>query len=537
MDLRQRRVWWELAAVVAVLAVAAVVVAGQPARGETPPAQAAATTQASGGFPADVPPPAVRPVIVVSGDPYRMGYEYGQQAGDMIRRNFYFVESQALPIYHTWDAILAEMHKYEDVVNAETPEVLQVWHGIADGSGLSFDQAALINLEVPMGIAPSSMSLGCENISAWGRATKGGQVICGANQDYGWLAGSYCCTLVAFPDGGNSFVSTPLAGEFGGNFQMNSKGVVCLNAAGQMGRPEDFQVGYPGIAASTYVLWKCDTAEQARDLFLHLKVGMGWNMHFADANGHAYVIEQTSAASAVRKAGDFGERDYLLNTNHFLTKTMQPAEFDPQIWDDSFTRYDTEEKLIQEDFGRITLGTMEQILGCGHKFYDGKKWHYDTWTYYSPENADPEWKTLLRGIALPQKKTVYLLQGMADALDSCIPYATGNFSQLRLSSPLAAEDGFAGSTPEAVADAAYHDAAAQIGQAVWDVAHGGGSRAARAAKIDKAKVAMWTGLNSRIQAVDATDPHQVDALYGQAITAFSQAQCYAEEAQDATELR
>ena len=138
-------------------------------------------------------------------------------------------------------------------------------------------------------------------------------------------------------------------------------------------------LGHPMRSAYAEIIQKCDTAEQARDMFLSLGVGVGigLNNHFVDTSGHAYVVEYTPAVHAVRKPGDFGEKNYLLATNGFLCKAMQPAMYTGPLnggWYDWLPRYNTEQKLIKENYGQLTAGKLMAILGC-HDYWDGKKWH------------------------------------------------------------------------------------------------------------------------------------------------------------------
>ena len=109
-------------------------------------------------------PSNVYSVCFVSGSPYQMGYQYGQEAKDLIVHNVCVARANALAQFHTWDAVLAAMKASSDIVAAKTPEELQIWQGIADGAGISYDEVRLLNMGF---LGPS-----CSTIYAWGGATK-----------------------------------------------------------------------------------------------------------------------------------------------------------------------------------------------------------------------------------------------------------------------------------------------------------------------------------------------------------------------------
>ena len=180
----------------------------------------------------------------------------------------------------------------------------------------------------------------------------------------------YGCVLIAYPSDGNAFIDCPAqAGVMSASRGMNDKGLVVLGSGGQQSRPQDTAPGYPGFPAAGYVIEHCDNVAQAESMLLSLGAGSGSLLNMADTSGHACLIEETAAAHAVRKPGDFGEKDYLQGGNIFLTKTMQPTmDPDQSIEIDDWYRYYTEQKLIKQNWGNITAGTLMAILGCHNYF-------------------------------------------------------------------------------------------------------------------------------------------------------------------------
>ena len=425
-------------------------------------------------------------------------------------------------------------------VAAKTPDVLQIWQGIADGAGVSYDEVRLLN------VFPGYAPLSCSTISLWGDATKDHQLIAGSNGDSTWLAnGIQGCVLVAYPDSGNSFISsTPQCGAWDGLRSMNDKGLVLMSSGGQGALPGDYGTGLSMRSAYAEIIQQCDTAAQARDMFLGLHVQGGIITHFVDPGGHAYVVESTSAAQAVRTPGQFGEKDYLLATNFFETATMRPHNDPNQLQDgdlDDWYRYGTEEQLIKQDWGNLTAGNLMAILGC-HNYYGARDpvtgavdttkpqtWHRDVLSTQPAVDPLSIWTPGMRGssytpsqreVWLPSQKTLYLLTGNDDPLFSWTANATGEFCKLVLAD-----------NPGDVTAQALSDAQLQTWYGAVALHRTRHPSAARLAELNEAKAAIAKGMNLQVQAGIATDPSDAQALLGQATTCFCEAQCYAEQAQ------
>jgi hypothetical protein len=521
-----------LVAICVAAALAVAVVASGPQR-EATAAVSEAGLPPTGNYDTAVLPPDVRPVVFVSGTPYEMGVQYGEQARELIARNAEYLYSQILPKYGTWEAMVQQMAPYEALVVDQAPEIAEMWRGIAAGSGESYETIAMVNLELPLFVMPTDAEEPpCSHITAWGRATKDHKLIVGENLDQGFI-GNYTVVLVAFPSEGNSFIMTPpWAGEVGGGFQMNNKGLAITGSGGQGAREEDMQVGFPAMAAKAHIIWTCDTAEQAKDAYVALNPNGAELAQFADASNDVYVVEHTSAASVVRRAGDYGERDYLIATNGFLSEELQGAMYpDPWNggWYDWLPRYNTYEKLIRDNFGRIGVGSIMAFTGC-HDYWDGKAWHRNVWSTkpaidsqscWTPEMRDIYYKCLMRAVAVPADLTAYLMQGQTDIRAGTVPQATGEFCKLVL-----------GDGAVAVALQAQDDAQVQIWYAARNLATGRvAATASRDAKLEKAKAVFWKGLNLLAKAGVATDVNVAQARYGEAVTCFCKAQCFAEQAQ------
>ena len=128
--------------------------------------------------------------------------------------------------------------------------------------------------------------------------------------------------IVAFPDSGNAFI----CGSSGQNaLNMNDKGVWFASNSLEAVRASDYSAGYGKYSAASggsyavvsHALRFCDTAKQALNYFMSMQPSGPGQTMFADVSGDAYVLEQSPAFRVVRKSGEFGENGnfiYMRNT-------------------------------------------------------------------------------------------------------------------------------------------------------------------------------------------------------------------------------
>jgi len=293
--------------------------------------------------------PNVKPVVVLSGSDYEMGYQYMQQLNQIFgtwilqefRRPLTMEDRKALQAYQ----LFAEEF---------TPEFVEFWKGIAAGATdagvpLTYEEAmshwtsgdevfgkyAIVGAELwPSEAANEQLppeSDNCSSFAAWGSATKDGKLIASGSADGNAY---YDVVLVVFPDEGNSFiwniyeaVGTHLS--VGGQPAMNDKGLVyvhhgCTFNADKMGRSDRY--GVQSGMAIMHTLRFADNAKEAVDLHLSYDAtGYGWygtGGFWADEEGNAFVVERMEEPIVIREPGYLGEVDFMYSTNTPLHEDM-----------------------------------------------------------------------------------------------------------------------------------------------------------------------------------------------------------------------
>ncbi len=464
-----------------------------------------------------IPPPGILPVVFISGTPSEMGYQYGQQLRDYIVmvKNSLWAQLLAKDDKET---ILGHLSQYNDVIKNEAPEMVEIMSGMAGGADVDYEDILMINSFVDVAWAQPVES--CSGFAAWGDATKDGKTIAAINFDFMPDPFSYRATIIAFPDQGNSFIATGFAGVLANNFFMNEKGLVELNNHGEYIRPEDKGYGLPAMVIAGYIAMTCNTWEEARDFMLNATVSMGVARHFEDIGGGGCVVESTADKAMARYAGDFGENNYLIDTNHWVMPEMSDTKWPSPGPGSSEYRYMTIEKYLQDQYGNLDVNAFMDILGESERYWDGSEWQYvDGWAG-NTLNAlgSPGIGTHTCQVAVPADKTVYLRMGDATGLwGTLAPYLTGEFVKLVL------EDSPASVTATA-ASSAQNDlwmaSQAIVGSTNLDLVD----------KLNEAKEAYWQGLAYQAEAALQTGDEALRS-YSKAATNLCKSQAYALQVQ------
>ncbi len=280
--------------------------------------------------------PNVRPVIVVSGSDFDMGYQHAQQLIQIF--GGYYLKGAA-GVKRTPEE-LAELKELDVRLKKYTPELVDYLKGMAAGasaSGITMTYEQMMaqfasNENGPSGGGGGGEGEDCSGWAAWGSATKDGKLICGGSGDHQIRVGSkyryrYEVVLVCFPKTGNNFLLCPPSGG-AGHPGMNNKGVVYVHhgATGYCGRAtgsETREKGVPKPLILLHALRFANSAVDAQNIVLSLpnpdgRMGGLW----VDTTGSALDIENRDNPRLIRKPGDNGEKDFIYATNNLFSKEL-----------------------------------------------------------------------------------------------------------------------------------------------------------------------------------------------------------------------
>ena len=297
-------------------------------------------------FAGNAPLPAnIRPVIILKGSDYDMGYQFFQQSvevwGPWVASHQWVGFLWAfVPIHkeeYTKDELEA-LKAFQWYIKQDAPEWIDFMKGMAAGakaSGIPITYNDVLALfarrnETEGGVPsyPGTEPAGsekeelpssehCSGFAAWGSATKDGKVIASGSGDHTL---KFEITLVVYPETGNSYIYAPyrtmcLAGS--GMPGMNDKGLCYVHHGGFNSR--GIQVKQYGTPTGLYLLHTLRFANNAREAetisdSLHPQDNTH-NGFWVDVKGDAFIRE---SEDRIRRAGDLDEGDFLHATNNGL---------------------------------------------------------------------------------------------------------------------------------------------------------------------------------------------------------------------------
>jgi hypothetical protein len=285
--------------------------------------------------------PNVAPVILLHGSDYEMGYQYALQihqifglwALEKLKRKFSQADTVTLKAYH-------------GLLEKCVPECIDIFRGIAAGAAdagvpLSFEEVLADDcpaFQIPpmyrgLGRQESQMvnppSPGCSGFAVWGSATKDGRLICSGSGDHPL---AYECLVLALPETGNNYITRVGIPRFSIHPAMNSKGLAYVHhGAGSSGNEPQGQ-GITGSLVVQHTIRFASNTDEALALQLAYPPGSPAAGLWADVSNHALVLECRDPRT-VRKAGDYGERDFLYATNNSLVPELKPYLKNRFGWD------------------------------------------------------------------------------------------------------------------------------------------------------------------------------------------------------------
>jgi hypothetical protein len=293
-------------------------------------------------FSGEVPiPPNVRPIIIVKGSDYEMGYQYYQQIVQIFGQWVATHQRIGNPPRGPWllkeiknrefsRDELALIKKQETYIKQYAPETLSMFDGMAQGAtdyGISLSYmdilAHFLGYPEPPFKAVTKLEEpeGCSGFAAWGNTTVDGKLICGANGDD--QVNHFSATIIAFPDKGNNFVYSPFHVVAFGGFPchpgMNNKGLVYVHHGGGSVAMENRGRGLPRGIAILHTLRFANSTNEALEMQLAYprsgKAGGLW----ADIVGEALCIE-SAEPEYIRRPGYLEETDFIFATNNCICK-------------------------------------------------------------------------------------------------------------------------------------------------------------------------------------------------------------------------
>lgn len=287
------------------------------------------------------------PLIEVSGSSYEMGYQHGAQAADLVRSYLLWIEKLTRK---PRDLLCRNAVGFLPLMEALSPAFVEEVRGLADGAGISFEEAILCQARAE---AAQVHEGGCTAFALTGSATADHRPLAGQNQDLEPEYADIAILLRVKPvDGRPGALMFTFAGQLG-YAGMNQYGVAHFANALYDFR---WRLGLPHYPLKRLMLEQ-RTVGACLDLLLRHRPCSAANVVLCDGQGRIADIE-------VRPEGivpfQDDHPDGLVHTNHYITP--QFAGYETNSLPDSCPRLVRIRALVQEAWGTITVETMKAIL-------------------------------------------------------------------------------------------------------------------------------------------------------------------------------
>lgn len=206
-----------------------------------------------------------------------------------------------------------ELYQYAAQIAAKMhPDDLGEIRGVAEGSGLKYEDALFLNLFYEL----SGQRLACRQLAAWGAAAEGGELLHARNLDWFDYPGGplkrHNLILNVEPEGGIEYLLLTWPGFQGALTGVNRQGIaIAFNELMTRERPE--YVGEPAFFAMKRVLRTCSTLEEALALLRRARPMGSGSIMVSDAKARrAVVVEIHNGQFGVREA----DGEMIGNANH-----------------------------------------------------------------------------------------------------------------------------------------------------------------------------------------------------------------------------
>jgi len=275
-------------------------------------------------------------LVVVGGSPYELGLQYGRKCREPIRRGLK-VGYSIIAFYNnlTRSQCITKVQPFLGPLEREVPELVEEMKGIAKGSGVSYEDIAVLNFH------GRDLAGGCTMLHVGGELMKDGRSITAQTVDWTPALAPYYHIVHRQPDEGLETIQFTLAGVLG-LVGRNTKGLsVFMNI---LLTSEPISVGIPAYLMLRLAMQQ-NSLSQALSVLKRKKRASPFNYMLSSPSG-AYNVE----ASAKHFSPTEIKGRFYVHTNHCLCSPMSGEDLYVKVTGSKETleRYSTMERRMKK---------------------------------------------------------------------------------------------------------------------------------------------------------------------------------------------
>jgi isopenicillin-N N-acyltransferase-like protein len=301
------------------------------------------------------------PFIVASGSPFEMGRQHGAAAREIIHRFLAFnLRGAGVPARRSRAEVLERVRFFEPLFREHCPALLEEVRGLAEGAGLSYEEALLLQIRGEVNAVPEG---GCTAFAISGRGTATGQVLIGQNSDVDAEMETFGIVLHLKPDSGAEILMWTFAGLLGYH-GVNGHGVA--HFANSLAGGPRWRRGLPHYPLKR-LFYAGRTISGCLELLDRYPVCSSGNYVLAGAGGEILDVELTPEGYGTL---DDGGEGFIVHANHFLSPRFATPETDAASLPDSCNRQRRLREQITAEFGDLSVPHLQRFL-ADHDGYPG----------------------------------------------------------------------------------------------------------------------------------------------------------------------
>lgn len=336
-------------------------------------------------------------ILECSGTSYEIGYQYGQAAGNNIRKSVDALVSR-INYFHKADkaGILAVTQKYFPLVERFDPELIEMLKGQAEGAGVPLEEIFALRCWFELRFFYPRMTTFCTSFAVTGKATRGGKTLIGQNFDV--MTGTALDMVKIKRNDGLRQLSLFFWG--GGELTLSSAGLgIVLNVV--VSPAKDQRLVVPCCCLMPRVMRQKKLGDA-----LGLLCAYGRSMqHYAIGSGEGEIF------SVETRPDDFNViqpvKDVLVHANHYLTERFKAGNAaTSETSGSTYLRQQRMERLIDRYYGDLTVERMMEFLSDHHNYNQSICSHPDK---RLPEQMHGE--TAASVIMVPEDRLMYVSYG------------------------------------------------------------------------------------------------------------------------------
>jgi predicted choloylglycine hydrolase len=293
--------------------------------------------------------PAEYPIYKARGTHRELGRQHGEQASRQIKAHIGLMCSGPRM---SRAQLRQRAAKFQPVFDRYCPHLLDEMRGLAEGAGITLEEAMACNIRSELRNAPRE---GCTTYVIGRTGSAKHEILAGQNADLepGNIALGYVLHLQ--PQGKPEVLIWTFGGMLGYH-GMNSAGVAHFENALGGGPPGRF--GMPHYPVERMML-ECERLEQVFDLLQRMPLQYNANFVLCDGQGNIADVEATTEGPQILR--DEG-KGYVVHTNHYLCRRYATGENFKHSLADSFPRLDRMDSLIKSRFGSMEVDDVKRFL-------------------------------------------------------------------------------------------------------------------------------------------------------------------------------